>query len=113
MAPDNFASTYAADGWDRAGIDALRGATLLEFGTDWCPICQGAQPLTREIVGEHPELRHIKVEDGKGRPLGRSFGIKLWPTLIVLKDGAEVGRVVRPHTADDLRELVSTAIAAQ
>jgi thioredoxin 1 len=37
-----------------------------------------------------------KVEDGPGRPLGRSFKVKLWPTLIFLRDGAEVARVVRP-----------------
>jgi thioredoxin 1 len=109
MAPENFAATYAPDGWDRAGIDALSGLTLLEFGTDWCPICQGAQPLIRDVVGEHPGLRHLKVEDGKGRPLGRSFGIKLWPTLIVLKDGVEVGRDVRPRAASELRGLLSGA----
>ena len=34
----------------------------------------------------HPEVRHLKVEDGPGRPLGRSFRVKLWPTLVFLQD---------------------------
>ncbi|MNW17665.1 hypothetical protein D3C71_2169300 [compost metagenome] len=39
------------------------------------------------------------MEDGPGKPLGRSYRIKLWPTLVVLKDGQEVARVVRPTDA--------------
>lgn len=37
-----------------------------------------------------------RSEDGSGRPLGRSFRVKLWPTLVFLKDGKEIERVVRP-----------------
>ena len=44
-------------------------------------------------------MRHLKVEDGKGRPLGRSYGVRLWPTLVFLKDGSEVARLVRPGDA--------------
>jgi thioredoxin 1 len=110
MAVDNFTSVYSSDGWDRARIDALHGITMLEFGTAWCSICQAAQPLIRTVVNEGPELRHVKVEDGKGRPLGRSYGVKLWPTLIVLKDGKELGRVVRPDSPAELRSLFSHAV---
>ncbi|SET28005.1 thioredoxin 1 [Nitrosospira multiformis] len=45
-------------------------------------------------------MRHIRIEDGKGRRLGRSFGVKLWPTLIFLKDGKEMARLVRPENSD-------------
>ena len=108
MAGDNFVRDYTDGEWDRAGIDALSGVTVLEFGTNWCPICQEAQSLIRAVVSEYPEARHLKVEDGPRRPLGRSFRIKLWPTLIVLKDGVEVGRVVRPDSARELRGLLSS-----
>ena len=81
----------------RGDIDSLPGATLLEFGTSWCEHCQAAQPLIAEAFAGHPAVRHIRVEDGKGRPLGRSFTVKLWPTLVFLKDGKELERLVRPH----------------
>jgi len=80
----------------RAQIDALNGAAVLEFGTSWCGWCRRAQPLIQAALAAHPHVRHIKVEDGPGRPLGRSFGVKLWPTLVFLQDGREVDRVVRP-----------------
>lgn len=38
----------------------------------------------------------MKIEDGKGRPLGRTFRVRLWPTLIFLNSGKEVARLVRP-----------------
>src|SRR5437899_12316382 len=80
----------------RAEIEHMPGAVLLEFGTSWCGWCRRAQPLIRSALAAHPQVHHIKVEDGPGRPLGRSFGVKLWPTLIFLKDGRAIDRLVRP-----------------
>jgi len=88
----------------RAEVDALPGPTVLEFGASWCEFCQGAQPAIAAALADHPGVRHIKVGDGKGKPLGRSFAVKLWPTLVFLKDGREVARAVRPTAADDVRK---------
>lgn len=83
----------------RAAIDATRGPLLLEFGSNTCGHCRAAQPVIAEAFASHPGVPHIKVADGRGRPLGRSFGVKLWPTLVFLKDGHEVARLVRPQEA--------------
>lgn len=98
---------YAKTAPTRAEVDALEGATVLEFGTDWCGYCKGAQPHIAESLARAPQLRHVKIEDGPGRPLGRSFRVKLWPTLIFLRNGAEVARVVRPNDASDVDEGVA------
>ena len=97
-------TTYARTEPSRAEVDAMAGATVLEFGTDWCGWCRSAQPLIANAFAGHPEVRHLKVEDGPGQPLGRSFRVKLWPTLIFLKDGQELARVVRPNAVDQVRE---------
>jgi thioredoxin 1 len=91
----------------RAEIDALAGPVLLEFGTSWCGFCRAAQPLIAHACASHPAVRHIKVEDGSGRRLGRSFRVTLWPTLIFLRDGKEIERLVRPKDESAL----STAFA--
>ena len=83
----------------RTEVDALAGAAVLEFGASWCEHCRAAQPHVAAAMAGFPGVRFIWVEDGKGRPLGRSFGVKLWPTLVFLKDGREVERLVRPADA--------------
>ncbi len=95
----------------RAEVDALPGATLLEFGTSWCGHCRAAQPLLEEALSECGGLRHLKIEDGPGRPLGRSFRVKLWPTLIFLKDGVEQTRLVRPQRAEDISDALRLLLA--
>ncbi len=54
----------------------------------------------------HPQVAHIRVEDGHGRPLGRSFGVKLWPTLVFLKDGCEVARLIRPESVQIIEQSI-------
>jgi len=89
----------------RQAVDSIDGLTLLEFGASWCPHCQAAQPHIAAVVKAHPGLRHLRIEDGSGRPLGRSFRVKLWPTLILLNDGVEQARVVRPRSVAQIDAL--------
>jgi thioredoxin 1 len=89
--------SYASSEPTRAEVDALAGATLLEFGTSWCGYCRRAQPLIAAALAGHGGVRHVKIEDGAGLPLGRSYGVKLWPTLVFLRDGEETARLVRPN----------------
>jgi thioredoxin 1 len=107
----NFVSGYTASEPSRHEVDALPGLVLLEFGNAWCGYCRRAEPLVAETLRDYPSIRHIKIADASGRRLGRSFGVKLWPTLIFLKDGDEVARLVRPVDASDMRRAVE-AIAS-
>ncbi|WP_435016364.1 thioredoxin family protein [Tundrisphaera sp. TA3] len=80
----------------RAEVDAMAGPVLLEFGATWCGHCRQLAPQLAKALEAHPDVRHIKVEDGPGRPLGRSFRVTLWPTLVFLRDGMVVRQVARP-----------------
>jgi thioredoxin 1 len=91
----------------RAEVDARKGPAVVEFGVDWCPHCQRAQPLIAQAFETHSRVHHLRVEDGKGRPLGRSFAVKLWPTLIFLRDGKEIARLVRPTDARDVEAALA------
>jgi thioredoxin 1 len=91
----------------RSEVDALAGPTLLEFGSPWCGWCRRAQPLVAEALAAHADVRHIKIADASGRRLGRSFGVKLWPTLVFLRDGKEAARLVRPHGTDEIAHALA------
>ncbi|NUA25896.1 thioredoxin family protein [Cupriavidus basilensis] len=90
----------------RAEIDAIKGPAVIEFGAPWCGYCMRAQPHLASAMASHPEVAHIKVEDGSGKPLGRSFRVKLWPTLVFMRDGVEVARLVRPSETRAIEETL-------
>lgn len=98
---------YSPEQPQRADIDATSGPAVVAFGTEWCGYCLAAERFIAPALAEHPEVPIVGVEDGPGRPLGRSFRVKLWPTLVFLRDGVEVDRVVRPPN----REVVDEALA--
>jgi thioredoxin 1 len=92
---------------ERHEVDQFTGPTLLEFGSPTCGHCQAAQPLLATALAAHPSVRHVKVADGRGRPLGRSFSVKLWPTLVFLKDGREAARLVRPGDTSSIADALA------
>jgi thioredoxin 1 len=84
----------------REEVDHLQGPVLLEFGTNWCDYCQAIQPDLAALLQKYPEVRHFRIEDGKGRPLGRTFKVRMWPTLVFMKDGQPIKQVSRPIISD-------------
>ncbi len=93
----SFDSNYGKPEPTREEVDRLPGPILLEFGTGWCGYCQAIQRPLEKMLEAFAGVRHIKVEDGKGRPLGRSFRVKLWPNLVFLRDGKVVLQLARPE----------------
>lgn len=96
---------WAAPEPAREAVDAMPGRVLLEFGAPWCGHCLAAEPHVARALQRHPEVRHIRVEDGRGRPLGRSFRVRLWPTLVLVENGIERSRSVRPRSLEDVEAL--------
>lgn len=90
----SYVSDYPSGEPTRAEVDAFAGATLLEFGAPWCPHCQAVQPQLSQLL--KGGVRHLKVEDGRGKPLGRSFAVKIWPNLVFVRDGQVLAQLARP-----------------
>ena len=103
----NMSTKWQAFEPTRAEIDAGRGPLLLEFGSPTCGHCRAALPLVEQVLGEHAPVMHLKIADGPRQPQGRSFKVKLWPTLVFLHDGEEVARLVRPRELAPLRRAMT------
>lgn len=84
---------------------------MLEFGAAWCGHCRAVRPWIDEVLSAYPAVRHFRIEDGKGKRLGRSFAVKLWPTLIFMRGGHETGRVVRPTSRADIEQAMQALLS--
>jgi thioredoxin 1 len=104
--------SYLPEQTERSVIERMPGWVLLDFGTNWCGHCQVARHATTEVLDAVTNLHRVRVEDGPGRTLGRSFKVKIWPTWVLLKDGLEVARLVRPTQAHQAREFLAVCSAA-
>ena len=98
-------ASYRVSNPDPAEVEAMPGLVLLDFGTDWCGHCMAARTAVDAWVRDRTDIDHLRIEDGRGRPLGRAYRVKLWPTLVLLRDGRELARVVRPRGEHDLLPL--------
>jgi thioredoxin 1 len=83
---------------DLAGFDALArapGVTLLEFGAERCMPCKAMVPVLAALAGEYRgRVRIAAVDCDRDPALAERFLVRSMPTLVVWRDGREVGRVV-------------------
>jgi thioredoxin 1 len=110
--PSTAPGLSAIEAPSRAEIDAWPGLTLLAFGTGWCGHCRAAQPLLSDLLALYPQWRHVNIEDGSGRALGRSFGVRLWPTWVLLQQGQVVGQWVRPAALAQIQASLPESLRA-
>ncbi|WDI42393.1 thioredoxin family protein [Bremerella sp. P1] len=103
----SFDPEYHEDAPTKEDIGQTTGKVVLDFGANWCPYCQEVSPALHSLLSEADNVQHIRVADGKGKPLGRSYRVKLWPTLVLLKDGKPVAQLVRPSADTATRELAA------
>lgn len=99
-----YAQAFVAQEPSPAEVEAMRGDVMLEFGAPWCGHCIAAAPLAEHALDAR-EVRHLRIEDGRGKPLGRAFRVKLWPTFVLLRDGVEHARSVRPRSMREIEAM--------
>ncbi|MDH5823090.1 thioredoxin family protein [Luteimonas sp. RD2P54] len=102
-----YQTAFAAEEPSVEAVASLPGTTVLEFGASWCGHCIAAQRLVQPLLETRGDLRHLRIEDGRGKPLGRAYRVKLWPTLVLLRDGREVARLVRPQDAGEIERALA------
>jgi len=97
------------DDFERTVLKA-EGPVLVDFYADWCGPCKMVAPVVDEIAREHTgKLLVTKVDSDRAPELSVKLGIRGIPTLIVFKDGQELGRIVGLDPKG-LRELVLGAV---
>ncbi len=85
-------------------IEAGRGLVLVDFFATWCGPCQRLSPVLEDIqLDFHGKVKFLKSDIEKSRSLARKFSVMSVPTMVVLKDGAPVDRMVGYMSPEDIK----------
>ena len=80
---------------------------LLDFWATWCGPCRMIAPIVEEIASERDDIIVGKVNVDEEMELAVKFGIVSIPTLILLKNGMEVDKIVGYRPKADIEDMLA------
>ena len=83
---------------------------LLDFWATWCGPCKMIAPFVEELAQEREDILVGKVDVDEEPELARRYGVMSIPTLVVIKNGEVVNKVIgavpKPRLAAMLDEVL-------
>jgi thioredoxin 1 len=87
------------------------GVTLVDFHANWCGPCRTLAPILEQVAQEVQGKATIgKVDIDNAQQTAATFQITSVPTMILFKNGKEVGRLVGLRTADAVKDFIQSAM---
>ena len=88
-----------------------RGVVLLDFWAPWCGPCKIIAPTLNEIADSQTDFMVAKVNVDHNQQLAQKFKVRNIPTMLILKDGKEAGRIVGVKTKRTILKQVDAVMA--
>lgn len=88
---------------------ALQGSApvLIEFYATWCPHCQRMAPVMDMLEeDEGSKAKIVRVDEARHPDLIETYGVKSFPTFVLMKDGQEVWRDSGEKPYGELKDMV-------
>jgi len=70
------------------------GLVLVDFFATWCGPCKMLAPIVEEVASEHEDLKVVRINIDNEESIAMDYQIMSIPTLVLIKDGKEVDRVI-------------------
>lgn len=90
------------------------GLVLLDFWADWCAPCKMLAPVLADIADEYAgSLRVAKINADENKESATRLAVRGLPSIVMLRDGVEVGRLIGNVSKTRLAEFVDLHLEAQ
>ena len=96
-------TTLTLDNFEQEVMQA-KTPVVVDFWASWCGPCMMLAPVMEELDGELPQIKFCKVNVDDERDLAMEFQIDSIPTLLCVKDGHGVRRLVGSREKDALKK---------
>jgi thioredoxin 1 len=84
-----------------------KGLTLVDFYADWCGPCRMLTPVLDRVARDVEGKACIaKLDIDEAQKIAAQFQVTSVPTLILFKDGKEVGRMVGLKDQETIKSFV-------
>lgn len=81
------------------------GLVLVDFFATWCGPCQRLSPVLEDLQGDFEgQAKFFKLDIDESRSLARKFSVMSVPTMILLKDGNPVDRIIGYMSPEDIKK---------
>jgi thioredoxin 1 len=88
-----------------------KGVTLVDFHANWCGPCRTLAPVLEQVAKDVKGKATIgKIDIDNEQKTASLFQITSVPTMILFKNGKEVGRLIGLRTADAVKEFINSAM---
>ncbi len=88
-----------------------KGVALVDFHANWCGPCRTLAPVLEQVAKEmHGKVSIGKIDIDTEQKTAAEFQITSVPTMILFKDGKEVGRLVGLRTGEAIKDFIQSAL---
>ena len=84
---------------------------LVDFWAPWCGPCKMVAPTLNEIAETEEDIIIGKVNVDNNQDLAKKYKVRNIPTMVIFKNGVEVGRIVGVKTKKAILSQVRSAVA--
>lgn len=84
----------------------INDVVIVDFFATWCPPCKALSPVVEEFANENYTIKVLKVNVDQEQELAVKYNVMSVPTLIYIKQGKEISRIVGYTTKEKIKELI-------
>ena len=83
---------------------------LVDFWAPWCTYCRRIDPALNKLADSRDDVLIVKVNIDEEPELARREQIEVIPTLVVYKEGYDLGSIVAPESRARIEEFLAEAL---